>query len=84
MNVTLSLPDALMREFRVFAAAKNQSMTAIMAEAIRERMDREGADNLRRKANARLLARMRQAPDRGTGGKIAWTRGELYERVRRH
>ena len=49
-NVTFSLPDALLRKFRIYAARR------------------------------RFLARIRNAPDRGTGGTIRWTRDELHER----
>jgi hypothetical protein len=38
-NVTLSLPEPLLRRFRVFAAERNQSMTSVMAEAIQGMID---------------------------------------------
>ncbi|SPF36572.1 hypothetical protein SBA4_190016 [Candidatus Sulfopaludibacter sp. SbA4] len=31
-------------------------------------------------ARRRFLARIRNAPDRGTAGKVTWTRDELHER----
>lgn len=70
-----------MREFRVFAARKNQSMTAIMAEAIRDRMDREGDDSARQKVKQRFLARMREGFPLGTKGAASWTREDLHERI---
>ena len=76
-NVTLSLPEPLLRKFRVYAATRNQSMTSLMAEAIRNLMDR---DEQTAKAKRRFLERIRNAPDRGTGGTIRWTRDELHER----
>jgi predicted transcriptional regulator len=76
-NVTLSLPEALLRRFRIYAASRNQSMTSLMAEAIREIMDRD-ADSV--KAKRRFLGRIERAPDRGTGGAIRWSREELHER----
>lgn len=76
-NVTLSLPEPLLRRFRVYAASRNESMTSVMAEAIRTLMDRdEQASRMKR----RLIERMRNAPDRGTRGVIRWTRDELHER----
>ncbi len=33
-NVTLSLPEDLLRQFRVYAATRNQSMTQLMTQAI--------------------------------------------------
>ena len=52
-------------------------MTKLMAEAIRLLMDQESE---RASAKRRILARMENAPDLGTGGVIRWTREELYER----
>ena len=52
-------------------------MTKLAAEAIRTMMDQEGA---RSSANRRILNRMRNAQDLGTGGAIRWTREELHER----
>ena len=76
-NVTLSLPESLLRRFRVYAASRNQSMTSLMAQAVRNMMDR---DDETRKAKGRFLDRIRNAPDRGTGGVIRWSREELHER----
>ena len=75
-NVTLSLPEPLLRRFRVHAAERNQSMTALMTEAIRSLMDR---DEHAAGAKRRFLARIRNAPDRGTGGRVGWSREELHE-----
>lgn len=76
-NVTLGLPEALLRKFRIYAAARNQSMTSVMAEAIRTLVDE---DEKGVKAKRRFLERIRNAPDRGTAGTIGWTRDELHER----
>ena len=76
-NVTLSLPEPLLRRFRVYAASQNRSMTSLMADAI-QRMLNTGSQESR--AGRHFLDRIRNAPDRGTGGKILWTREELHER----
>lgn len=76
-NVTLSLPEPLMRRFKVFAAEKDKSMTALMAELIEQAMGQESAHE---KARRRFLARIRNAPALGTNGRITWTREELHER----
>jgi predicted transcriptional regulator len=76
-NVTLSLPEALLRRFRVHAAERNQSMTALMTEAIRSLMERE---EQAAGAKRRFLARIRNAPDWGTAGRIGWSREDLHER----
>jgi plasmid stability protein len=76
-NVTLSLPETLLKRFRVYAAERNQSMTEVMTEALQALIDQEkrGAG-----AKRRFLDRIRNAPDRGTKGKIRWSREELHER----
>lgn len=76
-NVTLSLPETLLRRFRVYAASRNQSMTSLMTEAIRTLMEHDGQAA---KAKRRFLERIGNAPDRGTRGKVRWTRDELHER----
>jgi len=75
-NVTLSLPEPLLRRFRIYAASRNQSMTKLMTDAIRLLMDQESE----RAAKRRIIERMRNAPDLGTKGVISWTREELHER----
>ncbi|HWC16067.1 MAG TPA: hypothetical protein VG498_03605 [Terriglobales bacterium] len=76
-NVTLSLPEPLLQRFRVFAAEKNQSMTRLMTEAIEALMDQRKRST---GAKRRFLDRIQNAPDRGTRGKIRWSREELRER----
>jgi hypothetical protein len=76
-NVTLSLPGPLLRRFRIYAASRNCSMTALMGDAIRTLMDREEGTG---QSKRRFLDRIRKAPDRGTRGVIRWTRDELHER----
>ena len=76
-NVTLSLPDALLRKFRVYAATRNQSMTALAAEAIGDMMEKDQQSEARKR---RFLARLKNPPGNGIGGVIDWTRDELYER----
>jgi predicted transcriptional regulator len=76
-NVTLSLPQALLRRLRVYAASRNQSMTSLMTEAIRTLIEQ---DQQNAQAKRRFLERIRNAPARGTHGKVSWTRDELHER----
>lgn len=76
-NVTLSVPEPLLRRFRVYAAERNQSMTSLMEDAIRNMVEENGQAS---RAKRRFLERIRNAPDRGNGGLIRWTRDELHER----
>jgi len=52
-------------------------MTNLMAEAIQTLMERE---EQQQSAKRRFLKRIMNAPDRGIGGKIRWTREEIHER----
>lgn len=52
-------------------------MTSLMTEAVRSLMDR---DERTRRAKSRFIERIQNAPNRGTRGKIRWTREELHER----
>ena len=55
----------------------NQSMTTVVKEAI----ERTISDNSEREtAASRLVRRLQNAPDRGIGGKISWTRDDLHDR----
>jgi plasmid stability protein len=76
-NLTVNLPEQLLRQLRVCAAVRNQSMTSLVKLAIRKIVDEDGEAE---KAKKRLIARLRNAPDIGLQGKISWTREELHER----
>jgi hypothetical protein len=73
-NVTLGLPEVLLQQFRAYAASRNESMIRLMADAIHKMLDEDGAA----KAKRRFIKRIHNAPDRGTGGVIRWTRDELH------
>jgi hypothetical protein len=74
-NVTLSLPEPLLRKFRVYAATQNKSMNSLMTEAIARMVDDDYEERRRL-----LIEGMRNAGDLGTGGKISWKREDLYDR----
>jgi DNA-binding transcriptional MocR family regulator len=76
-NVTLALPEPLVRRFRIYAASRNQSMTSLMAEAVQKMVDEDGEYERARKS---FMEAIRNAPDRGLKGKVPWTRDELHER----
>jgi metal-responsive CopG/Arc/MetJ family transcriptional regulator len=76
-NVTLSLPEPLLRRFRVYAAERNQSMTSLMTDAIRSMLEQGNEAETKKK---RFLERISNAPDRGTRGAVTWTRDDLHER----
>jgi metal-responsive CopG/Arc/MetJ family transcriptional regulator len=78
-NVTLSLPVDLLQKLRVMAAKRNVSMSSLMISVITKKLLSQDDYDAPGK---RLIERMKNATDRGTGGKITWTREELHERVR--
>jgi hypothetical protein len=81
-NVTISLPEPLLRKFRVYAAGRNQSMTSLMAEFINRAITQEDEHA---EARHRILQRLDNPPNLGTNGRIAWRREELYDdRIHRH
>jgi plasmid stability protein len=76
-NLTVNLPEPLLRRLRVCAALRNESMTAVIREAIERTVEESGEGQ---KAARRLVRRLRSSPDRRIGGRITWTRDELHER----
>ena len=78
-NVTLSLPEPLLRKFRVLAATRNVSMSSLMEGAISKMLLDADDTELRTK---RMVERMRRSPNRGVGDNITWTRDEIYDRIR--
>lgn len=76
-NVTLSLPEPLLRRFRVHAAIRNRSMSSLMTEAIGRMV---GPSEDAEKTHKRLIERLRNSPRRVLTGKIPWTRDEIHER----
>jgi hypothetical protein len=71
------MPEVLIRKFRIYAASHNESMSALMVEAIQRMIDQ---DQHNASARRRFSSRIRNAPGRGTQGAITWTRDELHER----
>jgi plasmid stability protein len=76
-NLTLNLPEALLRRFRIYAATHDQSMTQLITIAIQRMLAEEDSWET---SGRRLVDRMAKAKDRGTNGVITWTRDEIHER----
>jgi predicted DNA-binding protein len=74
-NITFELPETLISRLRDLAENTNQSVDSIVQDAIEKTLE---ADRL--EAARRLIERLRNSPNRGIGGKITWTRDELYDR----
>ena len=52
-------------------------MTALVKEAIERTLIE---DSVREAAASRLIRRLQNAPNRGIGGKVSWTRYEIHDR----
>jgi len=76
-NITLSLPEDVLREVKVVAARRGTSVSALLAGALSEIVERESGYAA---AKERSLAALGGGRDLGTGGEIRWSRDELHER----
>ncbi len=75
-NVTLSLPDDLLREARHLAVDQGLSLSRFVALSLEERVDairRYGV------ARDRQLDLLDHGLDLGTHGRAAWSRDALHE-----
>jgi len=76
-NVTVSLPDRLLREARHLAVDEGVSLSRFVAISLERRVE---AMRGYRSARERQLRLLRQGLDLGTRGKLDWTRQSLHER----
>lgn len=76
-NITLSLPEEVLREAKVLAARRGTSVSALLAGALSELVERESGYTA---ARERSLAALGEGRNLGTGGRINWERDELHER----
>lgn len=76
-NLTITLPESLVKEVKVAAARRDTSVSALVREFLQELVD---DDSERELARERFLQRARRGWDLGTGGRITVTRDELHER----
>lgn len=76
-NITLSLPEEDLREARILAASRGTSVSQLLARMLRELVDQETGYA---RARDRSVARMREAADLGTGGRVEWNRDSVHER----
>jgi hypothetical protein len=76
-NVTLSLPDDLLREARHLAVDEGLSLSRFLARALEQRVQ---AARRYRTARARQLRLLRAGVELGTCGRTDWPRESLHER----
>jgi predicted transcriptional regulator len=76
-NVTLSIPDDLLRQFKVVAAKQDKSISAMLAAALRQIVDeQDGYAEARRQ----MLKDLHKGYNLGTQGSIGWKRDDLHDR----
>ncbi len=76
-NVTLSIPDDLLRQLKITAARQETSISAMLSRTLRQ-IANEGDGY--EEAQRQMLNDVKKGYRLGTHGKIGWTRDELHER----
>jgi hypothetical protein len=76
-NVTLSLPDDLLREARHLAVDAGISLSRFVAQSLEQRVEAVRGYRIARDRQLRLL---RHGLDLGTNGAATWPRDSLHER----
>lgn len=76
-NITLSLPEDLLRRVKVLAARRETSISRLLAEALTALVAREEGYA---QAERRHLALLQRGLNLGTRGQVSWSREALHER----
>jgi metal-responsive CopG/Arc/MetJ family transcriptional regulator len=77
VNVTVTLPENLIKQARHLAVERGMSLSALVADTIRSTV---AAETNRDTASQRMKEILSQRTDLGTKGHITFTREELHER----
>lgn len=76
-NVTLSLPQNLLRQAKHIATKRHKSLSEFMRESLEQKVEEASGY---KKAMDRQLKLMSEGLDLGTGGTITISRDDLHER----
>lgn len=76
-NVTLSLPKALLKRAKVFAAGEEKSLSRLIRESLEDKIRSFSGF---RKAGERQTRLLRSGLDLGTNGRLAHDRDSLHAR----
>ncbi len=76
-NVTLSLPKTLLRKAKILAAQEEKSLSELMREVLRGRVEQPTGYE---KAKQRHLSLLKKGLNLGTKGHSSSTRDELHDR----
>jgi hypothetical protein len=78
VNVTISLPEELVRQARHRAVDRGISLSKYVASVLDEELNK--GEKKRLEAVERMIARMKKGYNLGLNDSIPWTRDELHER----
>lgn len=70
-NVTLALPEDVLRRIKIAAARRDTSISAMLTQALRQIADEEDEYA---EAQRLMLADLKKGYRLGTHGKVGWTR----------
>lgn len=76
-NITLALPEELLKEAKIIAAKRETSVSALLRERLEELVREESGYAA---AMRGALDALERGYDLGTHGEATWTRDELHER----
>ena len=76
-NVTLSIPQDILRKAKAEAVRRKISLSGLFTQLLNEAFEREYQYQ---NARQRQLAWLKQGWNLGSGGRATWTREELHER----
>lgn len=76
-NITLSLPNQLIKRAKVVAAQKEESLSQLIREALEEKISKQADYDKAKKRHMKILE---TGFDLGTKGKLTVSREELHER----
>jgi predicted transcriptional regulator len=76
-NITLALPEELVRRLKILAARQDTSISALLTATLSDLADQEEGYAEARDA---MIGDMERGYDLGTRGRISWTRDSLHER----
>jgi hypothetical protein len=76
-NLTVSLPKADVHRAKILAARRGKSVSRLLAEVLKDLIERDGGYTA---AKERSLALLAEGRDFGTEGHVRWSRDQLHER----
>lgn len=76
-NITLAVPEDLLRQIKIVAADRDTSVSAMLTQALRQIADEEHGYA---EASRGMLTDLRKGYRLGTFGKSVWTREDMHAR----